>query len=241
MTITKRQEEILKRIIKEFMKTAQAVGSLTLSEKYDLGVSPATLRAEMSRLVEEGYLSKPHSSSGRIPTTLGIRYFLEEILREEEMEALQEAEIKEHLFHNRFQRSKFIKEAVNVLSKITNQTALSLVDDMVFVAGISQLVSNPEFYDINVLQGVLDIIESERFLTTLFGKLENDHLKILIGDEMGLEALEECSIVYAPFNYYRGEKGYLGVLGPRRMRYSKVIPAVRTVAKFLEEAITGWE
>ena len=108
MSITERQREILKRIISEFMRTAQAVGSVTLSEKHNLGISPATLRAEMARLVKQGYLSKPHSSSGRIPTTMGIRFFLDDILREEELDSLKKTEIKEKIFQKRFKRSKFI-------------------------------------------------------------------------------------------------------------------------------------
>ena len=74
MPLTKRQKAILAKIIREFMKEGEPIGSVMLSDKYDLGISPATLRSEMAKLAKEGYLYKVHSYSGRIPTTLGFRY-----------------------------------------------------------------------------------------------------------------------------------------------------------------------
>jgi len=80
--MTPRQVKLLHAIIDDFINNATAVGSLSLTHRYNLGVSPATIRNEMSDLVEQGYLEKPHSSSGRIPTNMAYRYFIREILRE---------------------------------------------------------------------------------------------------------------------------------------------------------------
>ncbi|MFC1780270.1 hypothetical protein ACFLY9_01075 [Patescibacteria group bacterium] len=242
MTLTKRQVNILKSIISEFINTAHPVGSVTLYEKYDLGISPATLRAEMAKLVKEGFLHKAHSSSGRIPTTLGLRFFLDEILKEEKLDKVNETQLKEKLFQSRFHKDKFIKESVKALSQLSNHAAISLVDDVIFAYGLGQLIAQPEFEDIALLQNALNIIESESLLNSIFEKFNNDHtLKTLIGDEIGVNTLSECSIVFSPFNFFRGSKGYIAVVGPRRMRYSRVIPAVRTVSEFIEDSIRGWE
>lgn len=242
MELTERQKAILKAIISEFMDSAQAVGSVTLSSRYDLDASPATLRAEMARLVDDGYLFKEHSSSGRVPTTLGIRYFLDEMFEEGELDRLQETEIKESIFQKRFNRIGFIKEAVRALSDLSGQTALSIIDEMVFSSGIGQLLSYPEFKDLKLLQDMLNVIESASLLISLFERGRNNReLKTLIGDEIGMDSLNKCSIVYAPFKYFRGEKGYIGVFGPRRMKYSQVIPAVKSIAEFIEQSIRGWE
>ncbi|MBU0975594.1 MAG: hypothetical protein ABIE03_04490 [Patescibacteria group bacterium] len=242
MPITNRQRRILQAIMSEFMDTAEAVGSLTLADKYDIGVSPATLRSEMATLVKQGFLLKEHSSSGRIPTGIGIRYFIDEMLKEEEPDSLEQTRLKERLFQSRFNRALFIREAVKALSEIAGQVSVSLVDDMVFVSGVGYLLRNPEFSDLDLLQDTLNVIESETLLGKLFSLYRNDsRLKTLIGDEIGLDSLSDCSIVFSPFNYYRGAKGYIGVIGPKRMRYERIIPAVRTISEFIENSIAGWD
>jgi heat-inducible transcriptional repressor len=242
MSITVRQVDILKAIIKEFMKTADAVGSLTLPDKYKLGISPATLRAEMTDLVQQGYLYKEHSSSGRLPTTLGLRFFLDEILEEEKVDKTKETNLKEKLFQNRFNKSVFIKESVKALSNMTHEVALSLVDDVIYIAGISQLLSYSEFEDLDLLQNSLDIIESESLLQSIFNKYKNNNtLRTLIGDEIGIDSLNQCGIVFSPYKFFRGAKGYIAVFGPRRMRYARIIPMVRNISNFIQESISGWE
>lgn len=242
MELTKRQKKILKAIINEFIKNGLPVGSLTLSEKYGIGVSPATLRAEMANLVKGGYLYKEHSSAGRVPTTLGLRYFLDEMLKEDHLNKVKETQAREKIFQKRFDRSKFVREAVKELAGLSGLVALSVVDDIVYMSGVGQLVTMPEFTDTEILQSALEIIESESLLLSIFQKFAtNGKLRILVGDEIGVEALSNCSVVCSPYNFFRGERGYLAVVGPRRMQYSTVIPAVRSVANFIDEAIRGWE
>lgn len=242
MSLTKRQREILKSVVSEFIESGVPVGSLTLADKYDIGVSPATLRSEMSKLVKDGYLYKAHTSAGRIPTTLGFRYFLDEMLKEKELNKVNETRVKEKLFQKRFDRNKFIRQAVRELAGLSNLAAISLVDDVVFTSGLSQLLTQPEFEDLELLQRALEIVESEALLSSIFQRFARDGgLRILVGDEIGVDSMKECSMVCAPFHYFRGGNGYIAAVGPRRMRYSEVIPAVRTVASFIEEAIRGWE
>jgi heat-inducible transcriptional repressor len=79
-------------------------------------------------------------------------------------------------------------------------------------------------------------------LTDIFKKFTNEKpIVTLIGDEIGLDSMNECSIVYSAFKFFRGETGYLAVIGPRRMKYSRVIPSVRAVSEMIEESIKGWE
>lgn len=243
MSITKRQKKILKAIVNEFMDTAEPVGSLVLSEKYDLDVSPATLRSEMADLMDEGYLVKTHSSSGRVPTTLGLRFYLDEMLREDKIDKVIETKIKEKIFQTRFNKSGLMREAAKALSDISDQAGIVLADDIVFSSGLGQLVRNPEFEDMDLLQSALDVLESETTLLSLFEKYTSrgNGLKTLIGDEMDINSMCECSIVYSPFKFFRGQRGFIGVLGPRRMRYARIIPAVRTISEFLERVISGWQ
>ena len=81
MSLDKRKVKILKAIISSYIDNAEAVGSRTISKKYELGVSPATIRNEMSDLEEMGFLVQPHTSSGRIPTDKAYRYYVDDLWR----------------------------------------------------------------------------------------------------------------------------------------------------------------
>ena len=81
--LTPRQALLLRLIVKEHVESAAAVASRTLVENYGLDFSPATVRNEMARLEELGYLSQPHTSAGRLPTEAGFRYFVERLMDEQ--------------------------------------------------------------------------------------------------------------------------------------------------------------
>lgn len=124
IVLTERQEMVFKLIVDEYVRTAEPVGSRSLSKFMD--VSPATIRNEMSDLEELGFLEKTHTSSGRIPSEKGYRYYIEKILKDldDDTEGFFEFE---KLFENRdIQRDEMIKEAINLLSQATNCTAISL-------------------------------------------------------------------------------------------------------------------
>src|SRR3989304_10473687 len=105
--LTPRQIDILKNIVREYIDTAEAVGSETLEKKYDLGVSPATIRNEMAEMSRLGYLSKPHSSAGRIPTSKAIKFYITELMKEKEMSVAEEVEAKEKIWDLRGGRERF--------------------------------------------------------------------------------------------------------------------------------------
>lgn len=96
--LTERRQKLLQIIIDEYVSTAQPVGSNALVEKYGLGVSSATIRNEMSHLEEEGYITQPHTSAGRVPTDIGYRYYVEALMREEQVPPELQHTIR-HQFH----------------------------------------------------------------------------------------------------------------------------------------------
>lgn len=95
---TERRRKLLQIIIDEYVSTAQPVGSNALVEKYGLGVSSATIRSEMAQLEEEGYIAQPHTSAGRVPTDAGYRYYVEALMREEQVPPELQHTIR-HQFH----------------------------------------------------------------------------------------------------------------------------------------------
>src|SRR4030065_1427914 len=95
--LSERKRQLLKAIIDEYIATAEPVGSEAIVEKYSLGVSPATVRNEMVVLTREGYLSQPHTSAGRSPTPMGLRFYIKELMKEQEVPVKDEVQIKEDL------------------------------------------------------------------------------------------------------------------------------------------------
>jgi heat-inducible transcriptional repressor len=98
MALTQRRNRLLQIIIDEHVQTAQPVGSAALVDKYHLTVSSATIRNEMAALEEDGLISQPHTSAGRVPTDAGYRYYVEALMREEQIPEELQSTIR-HQFH----------------------------------------------------------------------------------------------------------------------------------------------
>lgn len=96
--LTERRKKLLQFIVDDYVTTAQPVGSNALVQRYGLPVSPATIRNEMAQLEEEGYITQPHTSAGRVPTDLGYRYYVEALMREEVVPEPVQQTIR-HQFH----------------------------------------------------------------------------------------------------------------------------------------------
>ena len=142
-----RQKKILNAIIEQHLMSAEPIGSKTLLVSYDLGVSPATIRNEMAHLEKAGYLMQPHTSSGRIPTDLGYRFFINELVDYNEAKS-QAAELIAKInqdFHSR-KIKKEVQNAVTLLSNYTNSISFAtLPGSQTFYLGISNMLKKPEF------------------------------------------------------------------------------------------------
>ncbi len=238
--MTDRQKEILKAIIDEFMSDPTAVGSMNIVTKYELGVSPATVRNEMVELAEDGYLSKSHSSSGRIPTDLGFRFFVQEIMEEDPINTMDEVKIRMSIFDRRFEEESLMREVLKYLSASTNCAAISILGDVLRSSGISTLTNFQELRNVDILDTILYLLENSTSFKKMLEKCKSDDICVLIGNETGMANFDRCALVFSGFNYVGDKRGYIGVLGPRRMNYAKAIPAVRVVRNYLEQAVRGW-
>ena len=92
-----RQIQILKAIIEEYIETAEPVGSEKMDKKYNLGVSPATIRNEMVKLTKMGYLKQPHTSAGRTPSPLALKYYVSSLMKPEDLSVAEEVRVKQTL------------------------------------------------------------------------------------------------------------------------------------------------
>lgn len=126
MDLSERKLRILQAIISDFIKTAEPVGSRTLSKKYDLGISPATIRNEMSDLEELGFLTHPHTSAGRVPSEKAYRLYVNNMMQKHELTEVEKNAIASRLYENVTELEQTVAHAAEILSEITNLTSFAL-------------------------------------------------------------------------------------------------------------------
>lgn len=126
MDLSERKLKILQAIIGDYVKNAEPVGSRTLSKNYDLGISPATIRNEMSDLEEMGYLTHPHTSAGRVPSDKAYRLYVNTLMEKKELSQEEKNIIAESLKSNVNEFDETIKHAAQILSNITNLTSFAM-------------------------------------------------------------------------------------------------------------------
>ena len=126
MDLSERKLKILQAIIADFIRTAEPVGSRTISKNYDLGISPATIRNEMSDLEELGYLTHPHTSSGRVPSEKAYRLYVNQMMNKRELTEEEKTSISMQLNSNVTELENLVQRAAHVLSEITTLTAFAL-------------------------------------------------------------------------------------------------------------------
>lgn len=224
--LTPRQVGILKLIVREYIDNAEPVGSETLEKKHDIGVSPATIRNEMAAMVTLGYLSKPHTSAGRIPTTKALKLYINELMKEKEVSVADEVQAKEHVWDLRADEDKFLKEVTRELARKTHSLAVATTDEGdIYYAGYAHILEMPEFYDIDIAKNLLSILDNGSCFDMIAKRIENN-LGIFLGDELGNEVFRPYSFVFSRFQTKNG-LGSIGVVGPARVKYESIVPIVR--------------
>lgn len=236
--LTDRQKALLKAIIEEYIESAEPVGSEIIERKYDLGISPATIRIEMVRLTDAGFLRQPHTSAGRVPTSMGFRLYVAELMKEKQMPVTAEVSIKEQMWQQRYKQERLLKEAVKSLAKQCDMLGLAIDSDLqVYYAGAANILDWPEFYDIDVTRFVLGLFDENPRLQEIIGRAQgSDPVHILFGEDMEFEYLRSTGFVFTRYELDPEKQGIIGVIGPARMNFPKVLPFVKYVRDLIVEA-----
>ncbi len=236
--LTARQTSLLKTIIDEYITTADAVGSENLDKKYNLGVSPATIRNEMVALTKAGYLKQAHTSAGRVPTPTAMKFYIDQLMEEKQMSLVDEVKAKEEVWDSRNKIDDLMDEATHALANRTKSLAVAALKgkkDKFWYAGHSYVFNNPEFAEMAACQNLFSIFDEFDKLDRLFFGFESTSpLDVLFGEEIGWEELMPAGIVSTHFAIH-GKPGALGVIGPARADYSTVIPILRYFGNLIEE------
>jgi transcriptional regulator of heat shock response len=232
-----RQSNLLVAIIDEFLETALPVGSKKLLSSGDFLVSSATIRAEMNKLSDEGYLTQPHISAGRIPTAIGYRVYVKDYMKPtvHEKKVRQKFEtLKQQYFQRKDMERAY--EAVALLSHMIPNVAFATVPhkSRVYYLGLANALKQPEFQDNPLLAStVVEILEKD--LSDLLAKLTIDtKVRYYIGEDHILPQFQSCSLMVKGFDM-RGCSGVIGILGPMRMDYAYNTVALECVSDLLQE------
>ena len=342
MDLGKRKQMILQAIVEDYIATAEPVGSRNIAKNHDLGLSAATIRNEMADLEEMGYLDKPHTSAGRVPSQLGYRFYVDSLMRHysttvEEIENLNTALRQRYLNLNSVVscvseivskitkcptvmtvpsvtgskivnvkmlmieknlalivvvleggsvRNKKVKvsgsityKEIDAISDFLNAQLAGLsakdIDEArimlvygamgqykdflkivlefvleclqnditeVYVNGAVNILNHPEFCDIDRARDFLRFIDNRENATKVLSLTtgNDSDVKIIIGDETGLEEMHDTSIVLANYNAGGILSGKIGVIGPTRMDYARIVSSLETINAQLETILTAY-
>lgn len=236
--MTDRQMKLLGIIIEQYAEVAAPVGSVTLAKLF--GVSSATIRSEMARLEDLGFIKQPHTSAGRIPTDKGYRFYVNQISAEREVTVPELADrvtrgIDARVATQGDRADRAIRSAVDSLVELTHNLGLATIGDQLYTNGMGNLFSQPEFASTLHVQQIARLLDNlEPWLREA---APNEPLSVYIGSENPIGKTSEATLIISRFRSPYSDHSYIGVLGPTRQDYARVMRLVRHTGAMLEEVL----
>jgi len=242
MDLTPRQNQLLKAIVEEYIATAEPVPSEQVDKKYNLGVSPATIRNEMSELTHMGFLRQPHTSAGRVPTPQAMHFYVDHLMQEKRLSLADEVSAKEQVWDVRQNYDKLLRHTSLALANRTKTLSLIATDTGdIYYSGVAHILDMPEFFDIDVAKTVLSLLDEDQRLRQLFFGRSYDTglVHVLFGQELGWPYFEPVGMA---FTYYGtgSHRGSLAIVGPCRLNFPQVIPTLRYFSSLMTELTGSW-
>lgn len=332
--LNERKRKVLQAIIEEYINTAEPVSSGALMEKYDLNCSSATIRNEMADLEKQGFLDKVHTSSGRIPSAKGYRFYVDELMQDDrisveeikyisdkletkvhEIEDLtkitattiseithyttvtigpraneqiiqeikfvllnprmilaiiitdtgmvketiikfdediadKQVETLNYIFNNKLKGEPIekinkpledflveeMKDSVKVIKPIIVQIKKVLFEDeKIYLEGAKRELDLPEFNSLEVAKNFVNILDTKELMADMLNSGIAEDINIYIGEENEKDELKDFSVVTFKHKVSNKDMGTIGIIGPKRMDYAKVISVMKYISKKLNE------
>jgi transcriptional regulator of heat shock response len=237
--IEERKDLVLGYAVGQYIKTVTPVSSSFISKKTPLNVSSATVRNIFAELEDEGFLTHPHTSAGRIPTEKGYRYYVDHLMNEIQLLEQEKERIREEYIRKRFELENLLERTSRILSKTTQYTSIISIDgeSRLFYQGTSFI---PQYFEVENLQRIRNLLaaleEKEQLLEVINRDL-NKKIDILIGNEIACQEVDGCSLVLSRYKTKGGSSGRIAVLGPTRMEYDRVVSALEYFSELMEEML----
>lgn len=226
--LKERQKTILEAVIEEHIRTARPIASREIMDELEFAISPATIRNEMLKLDELGYLEQPHTSAGRIPTDHGYRYYVDELEEHSGAEKNNGESFRDIFRENDYE--EFARDLSKTLSRLTNSFAVVMADeeDAVFENGFSRLLEEPEFQDLMRVKefgNLIDLLGEE--LSALAKNFDENGDIVFIGEENPLKEAHSYTMLLSRWTHPQGFSGFFTLVGPKRMDYRKNMSLIR--------------
>ncbi len=234
MKITERQEKILDRIVRDYIDLAEPISSELLEKKHDFGICPATIRIEMQKLTDKGFLEQPHTSAGRVPTDKGYRFFVDKLIKEEKSSFEDIFDFEKVFKKEREDIFKFADDLVKTLAETSSNFSLLhlLGEDLSWKEGWGEVLKQPEFIERDFITEFNNLLEN--FEENIDDLDLDSGMKIYIGREIPFSRNRDFSIMVSRCRLPKGEKGIVSILGPKRMAYGRNISLINSITKLLE-------
>jgi transcriptional regulator of heat shock response len=221
--MNERQSQLLKYIVEGYSETAQPIGSKFISQESGLQLSSATIRNEMAQLEEEGYITQPHTSAGRVPTIQGIEHYLEHLL---ELTPLRERDVERLQAIYSDGGVKALAKAAAEQSQVAAIIAIGTHD--YYYTGFSYLFSRPEFSNHHLVHAIsLAVDQLDSVLPQFIADKPGGTPKVYIGSRNPLG--DSCVAMFVSNN----KETLFGLLSPLRTDYAKNLSLLQTIASYL--------
>lgn len=239
-----REDLILELIIKSYISESKPISSQYLCQKYDLKFSPATVRNAMVALEKKGYIVHLHTSSGRVPTKEGYKYYVYHLKQEE---IISDHALKVDLLERALPKvDEFVNYAMDTLSEMTGYTSIlafsplsaqSLHEDQFLCRGTRFILNQPEFEDLKRLKKLFYALEVKiHTLQELMLENIDQAIKIMVGDELGLDEVDDCSLIVSG-SQDQALPFALAVIGPIRMDYIRAASNLYMIKNQLHDVV----
>lgn len=234
-----RKDQVLAIVVDEYIKSVSPIGSNLIVERYHLDVSPATVRNILAELEEEGFLSHPHTSAGRVPTQRGYRYYVDHLMHEIKLLEEEKTSIEREYRQAMKELENLLEKTSEVISDLTHYTSIVSVDGgpNVFCKGLSFVAGYPEFHNFDRIKNILRMLEGKERVLELISRELDRKVDILIGSEMKSEDMDDCSLVISSYKKKNGPSGRIAVLGPTRMDYERVVSTLEYFSELMSKIL----
>ncbi len=212
-----RQRELLLVIVESYIREAEPVGSRAVEGA--LGVSSATIRNEMSELEEAGFLYQPYTSAGRVPTTKGFQFYIDNIVQPVEPSPNEQRVLKNVIDEFKTDYEQLMKQLARALAELSGEAVVVAFNPHnVYYTGLSQLFNQPEFSEIDMVRAMGAVVDKLEESMSVMYQQSNNAVEVRLGSASPLN--EDCAMIFTRYNVPMvDEASLVSFLGPLRMDY----------------------
>lgn len=231
--ITARQAKILAAIVKENCDTGKPIASKDLVDKDYFDLSGATIRNEMQVLEKQGFIKQPHTSAGRVPTDIGFRYFVSELMERVKLSIKEQERLKNEVLKLQAVNAEIGRRLAKLLADTSEQASFTLLPGETSTVGLSNILDNPALppEDAKEIAKFFDNIED--YAEDMIHDYGGGNARAVIGKEVKLSPKSDYSMIVSGLQLPDGKKGVVGLIGPKSMKYEKNMSLMEYISKLL--------